>query len=170
MHQSRSLRFPRNKRGSKSTRGRTRERRRFFERHDRRRWRRCMRRRMRRSEPGTGRSARPRERLIRGKQERDCADRRDKRPVRTILHDTHHFVGCRAAPPDETLGRASRARKRIINYWLRNNLNGELGFILRRPGRRDGDPTAGRIRPVPSPTPIVRGRARRSGWFRPDCG
>jgi hypothetical protein len=48
-----------------------------------------MRHRMRRSKPSTRRSGC----LVRGKHKRYCAERRDKRPIHSIRHGTHQFVG-----------------------------------------------------------------------------
>ena len=58
--------------------------------------------------------------LARGKHKRGCAKRRDQR--RSIGHGTqphHRLLGI-----FPTLSRACRARKDIINGWLRRNLNG----------------------------------------------
>jgi hypothetical protein len=65
-----------------------------------------------------------RKRLARGKDKRQCAERCDKRPMYSVGHGTHLFAGYGAAIL-RRLGRAFRARKRILNYWLRRNLNGE---------------------------------------------
>ncbi len=68
-----------------------------------------------RSKPATRRRSGPGGCLVRGKHERRRTERREKRPIHFIGHGTHHFVGCRAIL-QRTLGRAFRARKRIINY------------------------------------------------------
>src|SRR6266849_511299 len=73
---------------------------------------------MGRSSPSTNRCSRPGECLVRGKHERYQAERGDKRPIYSIRHDTYQFAGYRAAL-QRTLSRAFRARKYIINYWLR---------------------------------------------------
>jgi hypothetical protein len=49
--------------------------------------------RMRRSTPSTMRCSRPCEGVVRGKHKRYHADRRDKRPIHSIRHGTHQFVG-----------------------------------------------------------------------------
>jgi len=82
-----------------------------------------MRSRMRRGRPATSGCSRPREGLVRGKHERCCAERRDKRPIYSIRHGGHQFVGC-WAPLQGRLGRAFGGHKRIINYWLRFKING----------------------------------------------
>jgi len=92
----------------------------------------------------TRRSSRSRERLVRGKQQRYCANGRDKRPIHSIRHGTHHFVGCRT--PQCTLGRASRARKCIINYWLRHSNSGP-------PAGGGRSPSINRQRCLPACTP-----------------
>jgi hypothetical protein len=73
--------------------------------------------RMRRSKPAASRNSRPGQCLVSDKYKRNCAERRDNRPIHSIRHGTHQFVGCRAAP-QATLGRALGARKCIINNWL----------------------------------------------------
>src|SRR5205814_10170102 len=83
--------------------------------------------RMRRSKRAMNRGSGPRECLVRGQHQRGCAKRRDKRPIHSIRHGTYPFVGCRAAL-QRTLSRAFRARKRMINYWLRLNINREAFF------------------------------------------
>ena len=72
-----------------------------------------MRNRVRRSKPATRRS-RPGECLVRGKQKRNRAERRDKRRIHSIRHDTHQSLVYRAALLG-TLGRAFGARKPTIN-------------------------------------------------------
>jgi hypothetical protein len=47
--------------------------------------------------------------------ERRGAEGGDQRPVCSIRHSTHQFVGYQA-PPDPKLGRPFRARKPILNY------------------------------------------------------
>ena len=54
----------------------------------------------RRSRSCARRGCRPRERFVRGKHERYDTDRRDKRPIHSIRHGTHHFVGCREPHPN----------------------------------------------------------------------
>jgi hypothetical protein len=49
--------------------------------------------RMRRSKPSAMRRSRPCECLVRGKHERYYAERRDQRPIHSIGHGTHQFVG-----------------------------------------------------------------------------
>jgi hypothetical protein len=75
------------------------------------------------------RHSRPGECLVRGKDKRYCAERRDKRPIHSIRHGTHQFAGYGAAFQG-TVGPASGARKYIINYWLRRNLNGHTPMAL----------------------------------------
>ena len=65
--------------------------------------------------PARPRAGGPGECLVRGKHKRNRAERRDQRPIRSIRHGTHQFVGCWATL-QQTLGRAFRARKRIIKY------------------------------------------------------
>ena len=90
--------------------------------------------RMRRSKRAMNRGSGPRECLVRGQHQRGCAKRRDKRPIHSIRHGTYPFVGCRAAL-QRTLSRAFRARKRMINYWLRLNINREAFFRRHLVGR-----------------------------------
>ena len=78
--------------------------------------------RMRRSKPSAMRRSRPRECLVRGKHKRYCAERRDQRPIHSIRHGTHQYVGYWATR-QHTLGRAFRARKCTVNYWLKRNIN-----------------------------------------------
>jgi hypothetical protein len=82
-----------------------------------------MRSRMRRGRPATSGCSRPCEGLVRGKHERCCTERRDKRPIYSIRHGGHQFVGC-WAPLLGRLGWAFGGHKRIINYWLRFKING----------------------------------------------
>ena len=70
--------------------------------------------RTRRSNPCTRRHSGASECLVRGKHERDSTERRDQRPIHSIRHGTHQFVGYRAAP--RTLGPVPCAGKRIPNY------------------------------------------------------
>lgn len=78
--------------------------------------------RMRRSKPSAMRRSRPGECLVRGKHKRYCAEGRDQRPIHSIRHGTHQFVGYWAAR-QRTLGPAFRARKRTVNCWLKRNIN-----------------------------------------------
>jgi hypothetical protein len=80
--------------------------------------------RMRRSKPCSRRSRWTAERLVRGKEQRCCAERRDQRLIHSVRHGTHPFAGY-GAVFQATLGRALGARKYIINDWLTCKLNGD---------------------------------------------
>jgi hypothetical protein len=70
--------------------------------------------RMCRSRSSARRCSRCRECLVRGKHQRDHAERRDKRPMQSIPHDTH-TIRWLPSTPQRTLGRACRVGKGIIN-------------------------------------------------------
>lgn len=100
--------------------------------------------RMRRSKPSAMRRSRPCERLVRGKHKRYYAERRDQRPIHSIRHGTHQFVGYWAAR-QRTLGPAFRARKRTVNCWLKRNINSRRFQVtcvrtVHPPRRRSGHP------------------------------
>ena len=99
---------------------------------------------MRRSKPSAMGRSRPGECLVRGKGKRYYAERRDQRPIHSIRHDTHQFVGYWAAR-QRTLGRAFGARKCTVNYWLRRNINSRRFRVtcvqtVHPPRRRSGRP------------------------------
>ena len=85
--------------------------------------------RMGRSRPAASACSRPGECRVRDKHERNRAERRDQRAIHFMRHDRYRFVGDGAAFW-RTLGPAFGARKRIINYWLRRNINGRRASRL----------------------------------------
>src|SRR5205814_5708021 len=66
----------------------------------------------------------PRERLVGPEQKCGHAERSDKSSIDFMRHGAFHsFL---LPPPKGTLCRAFRARKHIINVWLRRNVNGAI--------------------------------------------
>ena len=78
----------------------------------------------RRSNPRTRPGSWPRKRFVRGKHDHCDTERGEKRQIHSIRHGTHHIVGCRKPAPQRRLGRAYRARKHIINNWLKRQMGG----------------------------------------------
>src|ERR1700691_2436547 len=74
----------------------------------------------------TSRCSRPGECFIRGKQNHEGAEGCDKRRIDSAGHGTHQFVGY-GGTVQRTLRGAFRARKCIVNYWLRRNVNAQGG-------------------------------------------